>query len=77
MSLNRRNRMSSWRNGSRKSFPMNTKTVECGNCHKTLPKTQTHGVQIGHTHHNLDNKTKDTVVYGWDVFKRVCNNDCR
>lgn len=71
------NRMGNWRRGHRKSFPMNSRAVECGNCHTTTTKAQTVGVHIGHTHHNLNNKTKDTKVYGWDVFKRVCKNGCK
>ena len=64
------------RAGHRKSFPMESVSVECANCHKQSTKKQTRGVCIGHTHHNLGNKTKDTKVYGWNVFKRVCKSGC-
>jgi len=72
----RKNRMGNWHKG-RRAFPMNSQAVECGNCHKTTTKAQTVGVQIGRNHHNLDNKTKDTIVYGWDVYKRVCKENCK
>lgn len=78
MSITRKHRMGSWRKGGRKAFPMNSQPAECSNCKKLTTKAQTVGVQIGRSHHKTrESIPKDVRVYGWDVFKRVCKNNCK
>jgi hypothetical protein len=59
------------------SFPMNSRSATCAKCGKESTKAQTRGVPIGRTHHKtLERIPKDTKVYGWPVFNRVCKNGC-